>query len=307
MNLTNNAVYKVKNLAFGKYIKGNTDATPQLGHYTYNANDAAFEFIAVETVILTTTYFKLKTPGNKFWTVPSSGSGALTLENDLGLTANAFYRQTFSLIDVSLGVVMLAPLSNPNARVQLAGPLPDEGRYIQLFGFQVNASNEQFAFELVSSTEVVDKPVIRRPVYSHHTKLYFENIENGAGIQPRLNGLAYGPQRFNGTGATATIEIDVTGLNKGDVIGCDAFKAGETSTVAATVTVEEFAGIVKVKNPDGTVTYNLEILEVLSGTTTDTAQPKRFDTPKVLQTGVTSLAAGELARNTAKYTKTKTT
>lgn len=306
MNLTNNAVYKVRNMAFSKYIKGNTDSTPQLGHYTYNANDTAFEFIAVEAAVNTTIYYKLKTAGNKYWTVPASGDGPLTLESDLGLTANAFYRQTFSLVDVSQGVVMLVPLSAPNGRVQLAGPLVDEGRYIQLFGFQVNHPSEQFAFELVSSAETVDKPVIRRPVYSHHTKLYFENIENGAGIQPYINGLAFGPQRLNDTGATATIEVAVSGLTKGGVISCDAFKTGESPAVAATVTVEEAVIIVKVKAPNGTITYNLEIGEVTAGSTTDTATVKRFDTPKVIQYGISSLAAAELARTTAKYTKIKT-
>lgn len=306
MNLTNNAIYRVRNLAFSKYIKGNDAATPGLGHYTYNANDSAFEFTAVEIVVLTTTYYKLKTPANKFWTVPASGEGAMTLENDLGLTANAFYRQCFSLLDVSQGVVMLAPLSSPNGRAQLAGPLPDEGRYIQLFTRQVNASNEQFAFELVSSVEQVDKPVIRRPIYTHHPKVFFENIENGAGIQPRLNGLAFGPQRINNAGGTTTIEVDVSGLQKGDVFACDAFKTGETPAVAATVTVEEAAIIVKVKAPDGAISYNLEIGEVISGSTTDTAQVKRFDTPKIITAGITSISAAELERTTKKYTKIKT-
>ncbi|WP_428663539.1 hypothetical protein [Runella sp.] len=306
MNLTNNARYRVRNLAFSKYIKPNADATPQLGHYTYNANDILFEFIAVETVLLTTTYYKLKSDSNKYWTVPNTGDGPLTLQNDLGLTDNAFFRQCFQLIEVSAGVVMLAPRSAPNARVQLAGPLPDEGRYIQLFSFQVNSSAEQFAFELVSSLEVVDKPVIRKPIYSHHTQVFVENIEAGASIQLLRDGLAFGPQRPNSTAGTITIEIPITGLAKGGNFKADAFKTGESPTVADTVTVEEAAIIVKVKEPSGTFTFNLEVGEVVSGTTTDNAQAQRFNPPKILQSGLTSLGAAEAARATAKYTKTKT-
>lgn len=310
MTLTHNARYRVRNLAFSKYIKPNGDATPQLGHYTYNANDILFEFIAVETVLLTTTYFKLKSDSNKYWTAPAtlpdSGGAPMTLQNDLGLTDNAFFRQCFQLIEVSAGVVMLAPRSAPNARVQLAGPLPDEGRYIQLFFKEVNQAAEQFAFELVSSLQVVDKPVIRKPIYSDDTTIYVENIEAGASIQLLRDGQAYGPQRTNNTTGTVTIEVPITGLVKGGNFKADAFKTGESPTQADPVTVEEAAIIVKVKEPNGTFSYNLEVADVVSGTTTDNAIAPRFNPPKILQTGLTSLGAAEAARTTAKYTKTKT-
>lgn len=303
MTLTNNAEYRVRNLAFGKYIKGNTATTPVLGHYTYNANDAAFKFVAVAVVLLTEQYYKLKI-GTKFWTVAASGDGQLTLEDELSATGNANYRQIFQLIDVSNGVVMLAPRSAPNSRVQLAGPLVEEGRYIQLFSVQVNQPQEQFAFELVSSSGVVEVPAVRQPVYSNHEKIYVENVEAGAGIQLYRNGQAYGYQRFNNSAGVATLEVDVTGLLKGDSLTADAFKTGETPSTSAITKVQEAAGIVRVRETNGTVTYNVEILEIKSGSNSETADAQRFGTPKILASGL-SLAAAESFRTNANYVKTQ--
>lgn len=302
MTLTNNAAYRVRNLAFGKYIKGSTTSPFPLGHYTYNANDATFNFTAVGVILITEQFYKLKTAANKFWTVPESGSGQLTLEDELSTTANAFYRQLFQLIDVSNGVVMLAPRSAPNSRVQLAGPLVEEGRYIQLFSVQVNQPQEQFAFELVSSAGTVEVPAIRQPVYSHHEKIYVENVEAGAGIQLYRNGQAYGYQRFNNSAGVATLEVDVTGLLKGDNLTADAFKTGETPSTSAVTKVQEAAGIVRVRETNGTVTYNVEILNIVSGSNSDTANAQRFGTPKVLASGL-SLAAAESFRANANYVK----
>lgn len=303
MTLTNGADYKVRNLAFSKYIKGSGADPDVLGHYTFNANDEDFIFTAVGAILISEQFYKFKTADDKFWTVDASNAGALTLEDELSTTANAFYRQLFKLIEISQGVVMLAPRSAINGRVQLAGPLVDEGRYIQLFSTQVNQASEQFAFELVSSDAVVDTPVIRTPIYSHHESIFVENVEAAASIQLYKSGAAYGPQRTNAGPGTATIEIAVSGLAKGEMLSVDAFKTGESPSVAETVRVQEAAAIVRVRNPNGTDTYNLEIVEIESGTTSDTAKAKRFATPKILASGLASAAAAESARTTASYVK----
>lgn len=302
--LTNGADYKIRNLAFSKYIKGNAGSPNVLGHYTYNANDTNFEFEAVGVVLLVDTYYKLKN-GSLFWTVPASGDGQLTLETELSTTANAYYRQLFQLIEVTAGVVMLAPRSAPNSRVQLAGPLVDEGRYLQLFSTQTNASNEQFAFELLSGNTVVDTPAVRQPVYSHHTSIFVENVETGATIQVYLNGQAFGPQRTNNSAGTATIEVPISGLSKGNSITVDAFKSGETPAISAQTKVEEGAMIVRVREPNGSVTFNVEIAEILSGSTAETASAQRFASPRILTSGLASAAAAESFRDNLQYVRTQ--
>lgn len=303
MSLTNNAIYRVRNLAYGKYIKGNGQTPNVLGQYTLTESDD-FKFTAVEVVINVDRYWKLKV-GTKFWTVAESNDGALTLEDQLGLSGNAYYRQTFKLIQVSSGVFMLEALSLLNSRVQLAGPLDTEGRYIQLFPAQVNHPQEQFGFELVSSTGSVEVPIIRSPVYSHHETLYVENVEAGAGVQLYIDNQAVGPQRTNNSPGTATLELSIAAIAKGKSLKVQAFKQNESPATSAIVKVDEYVEIILVRTPAGSVTYNVEIMNAQSGNTNENTVAERFNPPKILSTGLASLAAAETYRNNNNYIKTQ--
>lgn len=301
--LIDNSTYRIRNLAFAKYIKPNGGLPNILGHHTLLSTDALFNFIVEGHILVVEQYYKFRTADNKYWTVPESGSGALTIENALPLTANAFYRQLFRLIDVSPGVVMLEPRNIPNGRVQIAGPLPDEGRYLQIFS-QVNQPQEQFAFELISSA-AVDIPTIQTPVYSDFSEIIVLGVESGATIQLYKSGQAYGPQRQNTSLTTANISMSINGLTKGEVLKVEAFKAGEASSTSPEIKVDEFVGVVKVTPPTGSATYNVEILQVISGSSSGDANAIRFNPAKILSGGLSSAAAALSYMTANNYIKTQ--
>lgn len=304
MSLTHNADYRIRNLAYAKYIRGNGESPNVLGQYTLAAGNANFTFTAVEIYIGLDRYFKFKN-GTKYWTVSATNDGALTLEDLLAVSGNAHLRQCFKLIQVSQGVFMLEVQSLPNSRVQLAGPLDLEGRYIQIFPNQVNHPSEQFAFELVGSAAVVDTPVIRKPVYSDDDKIYVENVEAGASIQLYSNDQALGPQRTNNTDGTTTLEVSISPLPKGTSLKIQAFKGGESPSTSAVVKVEEYVEIIRVRPPTGSVVYNVEIMNVESGNTNENVVAARFDPPKILVSNLASVAAAEAYMQNNNYVKTQ--
>lgn len=301
--LINNLVYRIRNLAFAKHVKPNVSIATQIGQYTLNSNDATFNFTVEGAILITEQYYKFKTANSKYWTVPESGNGPITLEDVLPMTANAFYRQLFRLIEVTPGVVMLEPRNIPNGRVQLAGPLVDEGRYFQVFT-QVNQPQEQFAFELISSA-AVDIPVIQTPVYSDFNEIVVLGVESEATIQLYKNGQAYGPQRINLSPTTSNIVVSINGLSKGEPLKVEAFKAGEANSTSVEIKVDEFVGVIKVTPPTGAVTYNVEILQVISGSTTGDVNAVRFPTPKILASGLSSATAALSYMSSNNYIKTQ--
>lgn len=304
MSLTHNADYRIRNLAYAKYIRGNGENPNVLGQYTLTAGNANFTFTAVEIYIGLDRYFKFKN-GTKYWTVAATNDGALTLEDLLSVSGNAHLRQCFKLIQVSQGVFMLEVQSLANSRVQLAGPLDTEGRYIQLFPAQVNHPQEQFSFELVSSAAVVDTPVIRTPVYSDEDKIYIENVEAGATIQLYSNNQALGPQRNNSSNTNTTIEIGISPLEKGTQLKVQAFKSGETPSTSAIIKVQEYVEIIRVRPPTGDVVYNVEIMNAESGNTNENVVASRFDPPKILASNLSSVAAAEAFMQNNNYVKTQ--
>lgn len=302
--LINNSVYRIRNLAFAKYIKPNGGGPPNvLGHHTFLSTDTLFNFTVEGVVLITEPYWKFKTADNKYWTVPESGTGPLTVESALTTTGNAYHRQLFRLIDVSAGVVMLEPRNIPNGRIQVAGPLPDEGRYIQIFT-QVNQPQEQFAFELISSA-AVDVPTIQTPIYTDFSEIIILGVESEATIQLYKNGQAYGPQRQNTALTTANISVSINGLVKGEPLKVEAFKAGEANSTSPEIKVEEFVGVVKVTPPTGAVTYNVEILQVISGSSSGDVNAIRFNPAKILSGGLSNAAAALSYMTTNNYIKTQ--
>lgn len=314
LQLTHGAEYRLKNVWSGKYAQAYSQtAGAQVVQYTLNAAEArqvwvaelADQYTNSEGVVVRSYNLKNKN-SSLYWTnaLSTQFGEACTLETLI--TSNQASRQWYRFQVVTGNVHFMRPSTPVSGYIQLAGPLIDEGRYLQLFPSQTGSTAEQWIVEPVTGLGTqLEQPEIQEPVYSDHTSVFVGNLEAGAGIQLYINSVAYGSQRINTGSVTGTVEVQVSPIEKGKSISADAFKTGRLGNTADAVVVQEFACVVQKNATNGTVTYNLEVLKVLSGTNRSNAVVERFDPPRIIQADIAAISSARSARDTAGYKRTE--
>lgn len=314
LQLTEGAEYRIRNAWSNKYAAPASQVSAaQIQHFTLASGDNKQIWVAELADQYTATdgrvvrsYF-LKNKGTTlYWTNPASTTYGDPCTLLAKITGGPATRQWYRFEQHAAGVYFIKPGLPSTGYIQLSGPSLTEGQYIQLFPNSVGGSSELWLVEPVASPgTILAKPVIKGPIYSDHTSIFVENIEAGAGIQLYKSGQAYSFQRTNDTAITATLEAQVTGLQKGDSFTCDTFKTGRTANRADAVVVDEFAGIVQKTDTGGAITYQIEILKVSAGTNLNTIQAARFEPPKILFENISTLSVARTTLANAGYKKTE--